>query len=52
MGVVMKQLTCLLITILLLGLLSGCANFRKENPLTVKCPSCGYLWDLTPTEEY
>jgi hypothetical protein len=48
----MKRLIYLLIIILLLGLLSGCANFRKENPLKLKCPSCGYLWDLTPTEEY
>ncbi len=26
-------------------LLSSCTAFRAENPLNVKCPTCGYQWD-------
>jgi len=43
----MKTLTGLVLLALLLSLLSSCAYFRKENPLNVKCPSCGYQWDYT-----
>lgn len=48
----MKTLACLVLLALLMTLLSSCAKFRKENPLNVKCPSCGYIWDRTATEEY
>ncbi len=41
----MKLLWMLITAIVLLGLLSACSNFRKQNPLNVKCPSCGYIWD-------
>ena len=26
-------------------LLPACSYFRAENPLNIKCPSCGYIWD-------
>ncbi len=51
-GIVMKKLAVIVLFLLLISLLSGCAKFRKENPLNVKCPSCGYLWDRTPTQGY
>jgi hypothetical protein len=47
---VMKILSCYLLVVLLLSLLFGCAYFRKENPLNIKCPSCGYIWERTPAE--
>ena len=28
-----------------LVLLSACSYFRAENPLNIKCSSCGYIWD-------
>ena len=46
----MNKLTGLVLLILLVSLLSACAKFRSDNPLKVKCPSCGYIWDRTPTE--
>jgi hypothetical protein len=49
-GAVMKTLGCWILLLLLLAILSSCAYFRKENPLNLKCPSCGYIWDRTPTE--
>jgi hypothetical protein len=48
----MKILKVLLLLVLLASLLAGCAKFRSENPLNLKCPACGYIWDHTPTEEY
>lgn len=45
----MKALACLALLALLLPLLSSCAYFRKENPLNIKCPSCGYIWQRTPS---
>jgi len=29
-------------------LLSSCTGFRVENPLNIKCPSCGYEWSSAP----
>lgn len=46
----MKKLTALILFVLLLSMLSACTSFRKENPLNLKCPSCGYIWDRTPSE--
>jgi hypothetical protein len=46
----MKILTHVVLIALLLSLLSSCAYFRKENPLNLHCPSCGYIWDRTPAE--
>lgn len=46
----MKILPLFLLFVILVSLLGGCARFRKENPLNVKCPSCGYIWELTPAE--
>ena len=46
----MKTLARFVLFMLLLTMLSSCAYFRKENPLNIKCPSCGYIWDRTPTE--
>jgi hypothetical protein len=48
----MKVLTGLVLFILLVTLLSGCSRFRKQNPLNVQCPSCGYIWDRSPTKGY
>jgi len=44
----MKMPTRLVLSVLLLTLLGSCAHFRKENPLNIRCPSCGYIWDRTP----
>ena len=45
--VAMKTLTRLALLVLLLTLLVSCTYFRKENPLNLKCPACGYQWDQT-----
>ncbi len=41
----MKFLSLTVAGILLLSMVSACGNIRKQNPLDVKCPSCGYLWE-------
>lgn len=46
----MKILIVSVLFALLLSLLSACSYFRKENPLNIRCPSCDYIWDHTPTE--
>ena len=46
----MKILARFALFMLLMTLLSSCAYFRKENPLNIHCPSCGYIWDRTPAE--
>ena len=43
----MKKLAALILILSLPAFLSSCAYFRKENPLNIKCPSCGYQWDQT-----
>ncbi|WP_303721325.1 hypothetical protein [Malonomonas rubra] len=44
------KLLSYLVLIVLLNLLVACASFRSENPLNLKCPDCGYIWDRTPTQ--
>jgi|GEM_PF-1976634 len=44
----MRTSACCVLLVLILTLLSSCAYFRKENPLNIKCPSCGYIWERTP----
>lgn len=34
-----------LVLIISVLLLSACSYFRAENPLNIKCSSCGYIWD-------
>ncbi len=47
----MKKLILTLLAILLLSMLFGCSTFRKQNPLNVECPSCGYIWERSPGVE-
>ena len=41
----MKRLVWLILAILLITVLASCNVFRAENPLNIKCASCGYIWD-------
>lgn len=45
----MRKLACFVLLLFLLNMVAACSPFRKENPLNVKCPSCGYIWDYSIT---
>jgi len=47
----MKNLTCSILLLLLFSLLSSCSYFRRDNPLNLQCPSCGYIWERTPAAD-
>ncbi len=42
----MKRLTCTILAILLIASLCACTGGSGKNGVRVKCPACGYEFDV------
>lgn len=42
----LKKLACVAITLLLISSLTGCAGTSTADPARVKCPACGFEFDV------
>ena len=40
-----KLISCILLVIVALSF-SACSSLKKDSPLKIKCPSCGYEFDI------